>query len=141
LNDQLDYLTANEEQIKDILSKSYTESYDKMLKDQQLRRVKLQQSQEERKEQQIFDYDAKRKELEWLLQLYHDEGELEKVNRQLKELEIEFDQWFYRFENECADDERRLDEREQDEENRLLGNFMNQTSFIRKIFINFYIFQ
>ncbi len=141
MNDQLDYLTANEEQIKDILSKSYTESYDKMLKDQQLRRVKLQQSQEERKEQQIFDYDAKRKELEWLLQLYHDEGELEKVNRQLKELEIEFDQWFYRFENECADDERRLDEREQDEENRLLGNFMNQTSFIRKIFINFYIFQ
>ena len=123
INEQLEYLDANETQIKEFLHKSYLETYETMIKNQQLKRKVLADKQEEMKENKLLEFDVKRKELDWLLQLYGDSEELDKVNKQKVELEIEIQQWLTRYEIQCGEEEGELDEFEAVEDNRLERNF------------------
>lgn len=119
IQEQIEYLDANEEQIRQILARSHAEMYEKMMKNQQLRRKQLAIKQEETKQDKQLEFDIKRKELDWLLQLHGDPEEQEKIRAQLGEFEIEVQQWMAKFEIECGEEEHDLDDFEQEEDNRL----------------------
>lgn len=101
------------------MATSRVEIREQIAKNNQERRKVLRQDQEEVREAKIFDFDVKRKELEWLLQMYNDPEEITKINAQLAELEAEKDLWLFNYENQIMDEEKEVDDREEEEENRL----------------------
>ena len=58
-------------------------------------------------------------ELDWLLQMYTEQDEIDRVKEQMHELDNERDAWLRTFEMDIEDEERDLDRREEEEETRL----------------------
>jgi hypothetical protein len=120
LTSQLCYLESNEEEIREIMSKSRGELRTQVEKRQQEERRQLKERQEERREDKMFEFEVKKKELAWLLELYSDPDEVAKVRGQLADLDVRRDLWLRGFEDEAVNEEKELDDREEDENERFM---------------------
>lgn len=113
------YLEETEDEIHEALVRSRAELRDQMLRAQARARIELKQAQEERREDKMFEMDVRRKELVWLLDIHVEEDELNRVRAQLVELDVQRERWLRDHEDRVVDEERELDEREENEEDRL----------------------
>ena len=114
-------MESSEDQVRDALAHSRNEFRDQMTKKQQEKRKHLKELLEERKEAKMFEFEVKQKELEWLNNMYNNPEEIAKVKTQQAELEIKIEQWMISFDNQCADEEKELDDKEVEDENRFTG--------------------
>ena len=125
------------------MAKSKNLVRDELEKSQIENRQNLKKKQQDLKEDQIFKFDIKKKvrtayewstkiwevilavlvstkkELEWLLQMYTEQDEIDRVKEQINELGIERDGWLRKYEMDIEDEERDMDRREEEEEIRL----------------------
>lgn len=104
--------------MRDALAHSRNEFREQMTKKQQEKRKHLKELIDERKEAKMFEFEVKQKELEWLNNMYNNPEEIAKVKAQQAELEIKIEQWMISFDNQCADEEKELDDKEVEDENR-----------------------
>lgn len=108
-----------EDEIHDAIGKSRQELHATIEKRQAETRRQQKEMQEERREEKMFEFDVKKKEISWLLDLYTDEEELRKVNSRLIDLELKRTEWLKNFENKVIDEEKELDRREEIEWDKL----------------------
>lgn len=119
--EQISYLEGTEDQIREVLAQARVEFRNRIKQNQQETRKNLREMHEERKESKLFDFNVKKKELEWLLGMYTDSPEeLEKIKAKQESLESDIDQWLFKFDNECIDQEKELEDREVEEDNMLI---------------------
>ncbi|RNA40956.1 golgin subfamily A member 6 22 isoform X3 [Brachionus plicatilis] len=119
--EQISYLEGTEDQIREVLAQARVELRNRIKQNQQEARKNLREMHEERKESKLFDFNVKKKELEWLLGMYTDSPEeLEKIKAKQETLESEIEQWLFKFENDCIDQEKEIEDREVEEDNMLI---------------------
>ena len=116
---QLKYLEANEDQLRDALSRSKNALHEQMTIAQEENRKRIKAKHEEEKEQKLFQFEVKKKELDWLLEMYKGSEDEAKAREQLRDFQKDREEWIYDFEMRMNEEERELDEREEEEENRL----------------------
>ena len=102
-----------------MISKNRAEFRDQWTKRQMDLRQSMKARHEDRKETRMFDFNVKKEELDWLLKMYNDPVEIEKINAQQSQLNIQIDVWLTEFENKAAEEEKEFDENEEKEDNRL----------------------
>lgn len=113
------YLEGTEDEIREAMVRARVEFRDQLVQNQARTRTELKQMQEERREEKLFEFDVKRKELAWLLEIHVEEEEISRVRAQLADLELTRERWLRDHEDRVIDEEQELDEREEDEEARL----------------------
>lgn len=120
--EQISYLEGTEDQIREVLTQARIELRNKIKENHQESKKKLRELHEERRETKLFDFNVKRKELEWLQGMYTDSAEeLEKVKAKQDALESDIEQWMFKFENECIEQEKELEDKEVEEDNMFIS--------------------
>lgn len=117
--EQIKYLESTEDEIREALAVARADLRDQISKNQSDNRKNLRERQDERKDVKMFDFNVKKKELDWLLNMYNDPEEVSKISTKQAELEVEKDLWLNDYETECIAEEKDLDDREEEEDNKL----------------------
>ncbi|CAF0710228.1 unnamed protein product [Brachionus calyciflorus] len=119
---QINYLEGTEDEIRDALSQARNELRDRIKKNHQATRKAMKEMHEDRRESKLFDFNVKQKELEWLIGMYTDSpDETNKIKAKQSALEAEIEQWLFKFENDCIDQEKEIDDKEAEEENLIVS--------------------
>ena len=116
---QIKYLETSEDEVREMIAKNRAEFRDQWSKRQMDLRRSMKARHEDRKESKMFDFGVKKEELEWLLKMYNDPVEIEKINTQQAQLNVQIDVWLTEYENKIADEEKEFDDNEEKEDNRL----------------------
>ena len=119
---QIKYLETSEDEVRDMIAKNRAEFRDQWSKRQMESRRTMKARHEDRKESKMFDFGVKKEELEWLLKMYNDPVEIEKINTQQAQLNVQIDVWLTEYENKVAEEEKEFDDSEEKEDNRLTCN-------------------
>ncbi len=98
-------------------------------------RNQLKLTQEGYNEEKALEFDVKRKELEWLMSMYIDEEEINKIKLEQTKLEMKIQQWNIRSEQDYINQEKILDQREEEEDANLTGLFHLILVYIPKILV------
>lgn len=118
---QIEFLEGAEDQIREKLAQDRNETRELIKKKHQENKKNLKEMHEDRRESKLFDFSVKQKELDWLLGMYPDSpDEIAKIRAKQDALEAEIEQWLFKFDSECIEQEKELDEKETEEENRLV---------------------
>ena len=135
-------MESSEDEIRELIAKSRAEFRESFNRKQSGLRAQLKARHEDRKESKMFDFNIKKevrkksaksnfyhglrvknflflKELTWLLKMYNDPVEIEKIQKQQAQLDVQIDVWLTDFENKAAEEEKEFDDKEEAEDNRL----------------------
>jgi hypothetical protein len=103
--------------------KSQKENLEILIKKQQSKRKILNDEMDNMKDSKLLEFDVKKKEIDWLLELYNGGEEFDKIHILQSDLESEMSQWLLNFEKQCIEKERKLDDEEQEEDDRFERSF------------------
>ncbi len=112
-------METTEDEITEAYAKSRKEIREEITRKRSALRKVLKEQQDEIKDTKMFEFDVKIKELNWLLTMYKNDEEIEKVKLQLVDLKFKMEEWLGKYENHCMLEEKEMDEKEDDEDNRL----------------------
>lgn len=119
LLEQIKYLEKTEDEITEAYAKSRQEIREEITRKRSDLRKVLKEQQDEIKDSKIFEFDVKIKELNWLLTMYTNEEEIQKVKSQLIDIKFKMEEWLSKYENRCILEEKEMDDKEEDEDKRL----------------------
>jgi len=109
-------LEKTEDEITEAYAKSRQEIRQEITRKRSGLRKVLKEQQDEIKDSKIFEFDVKIKELNWLLTMYTNEEEIQKVKSQLVDLKFKMEEWLNKYENRCILEEKEMDDKEEDED-------------------------
>lgn len=119
LLEQIKYLEKTEDEITEAYAKSRQEIRQEITRKRSDLRKVLKEQQDEIKDSKVFEFEVKIKELNWLLTMYTNEEEIQKVKSQLIDIKFKMEEWLSKYENRCILEEKEMDDKEEDEDRRL----------------------